>query len=440
MIAWCCRAAVLLAAVSAASSAWAGPAAYRVVAYLDKYDQPSGLVEGSPGVFYSVAGSSIHAAFAVTSAGETTTLASFPSGYHIGSNLVGASNGRFYASVELSNKPATVFSVASTPGKEVYAAQNLAPALIESLPDGELLAIAVGLSGSPWYLAKAGLNGVVKTIAQFPSGERLTGAALYASDGNYYGISQGSTSSSGYVFRACLSGSLTKLHEFPARTFPTYLPAPLIESTDGNLYGAVPTGGPNGGGFVYALTLKGQYRLIYAFPKGEAGAPTSLIEASDGHLYGATHGNMPAGWTGELFRLGKDGSYARLYKLSEPERDGACQCDLVQASDGIFYGTAQGSGPKGMGAIFAWDAGLPKPRPWVRAFSPVSGAAGTRVRIWGANLLAAAVRFNGVPAKTVSNSGPDYVWAVVPAGAASGPVTVTTPGGTGAAPMSFAVR
>lgn len=437
MITRLCCAIVLLAA---APASWAGPAGYRIVAYLDKYDQPSGLVEASPGVFYGVAGSDTNVAFSVTSAGVMTTLAGFPRGYHIGSNLVGASNGRFYSSVELSNKPATVFSVTSTAAKEIYPEQNWAPALVHSLPDGDLLAVAVGLSGSPWYLATSGLTGVVRTIARFPSGERLAVAALYAGDGNFYGISQGSVSSSGYVFRVDPSGSLTKLHEFPAGTFLTYLAAPLIESADGNLYGAVPTGGPNGGGIVYQLTLQGQYRVIYAFPKGEAGAPTSLIEASDGNLYGATHGNMSAGWTGELFRLGKNGAYTRLYKLSEPERDGACQCDLVQGSDGIFYGTAQGSGPKGMGTIFALDEGLSKPRPRVRAFSPVSGAVGTRVRIWGANLLAAAVRFNGVPAKVVSNSGPDYVWAEVPLGAGSGPITVITPGGTGTSPVTLSLK
>jgi hypothetical protein len=65
---------------------------------------------------------------------------------------------------------------------------------------------------------------------------------------------------------------------------------------------------------------------------------------------------------------------------------------------------------------------------------------GTNVRIWGQNLLSAAVQFNGVAAATVSNSGPNYVWATVPAGAITGPITVATPGGTETTQASFTVQ
>jgi hypothetical protein len=45
------------------------------------------------------------------------------------------------------------------------------------------------------------------------------------------------------------------------------------------------------------------------------------------------------------------------------------------------------------GDVFALDASLPKPKPWAQEFSPNHGAAGTRVRIWGQNLLSASVTF-----------------------------------------------
>ena len=109
-------------------------------------------------------------------------------------------------------------------------------------------------------------------------------------------------------------------------------------------------------------------------------------------------------------------------------------------SDGIIYGTAQGAGGTGAGAVFALDVGMPKPRPWAKEFGPQSGRAGTRVRIWGSNLLSATVQFNGVAAVAVSNSGPNYVWATVPTGATTGPVTVTTPGGTNTTNVNFTVE
>jgi hypothetical protein len=73
-------------------------------------------------------------------------------------------------------------------------------------------------------------------------------------------------------------------------------------------------------------------------------------------------------------------------------------------------------------------------------FGPRSGPAGARVRIWGYNMLAAAVQFGGVAATEVSTSGPNYVWATVPTGAPSGPITVTTPGGTSTTQARFIVK
>jgi hypothetical protein len=49
------------------------------------------------------------------------------------------------------------------------------------------------------------------------------------------------------------------------------------------------------------------------------------------------------------------------------------------------------------------------------------------------------VTFNGVAAASASNSGANYVGAIVPSGATTGPITVTTPGGTSTA-ASFTVQ
>jgi hypothetical protein len=46
----------------------------------------------------------------------------------------------------------------------------------------------------------------------------------------------------------------------------------------------------------------------------------------------------------------------------------------------------------------------------------------------------------GRAAAKVERSGPNYVYATVPAGATSGPVTVTTPGGTSTTSAAFTVK
>ena len=67
--------------------------------------------------------------------------------------------------------------------------------------------------------------------------------------------------------------------------------------------------------------------------------------------------------------------------------------------------------------------------PEIKTFSPASGKVrGPSVRIWGYNLLnATGVGFNGLSAKFTAES--TLIDAVVPAGAASGLIEITTPKG-----------
>jgi hypothetical protein len=76
----------------------------------------------------------------------------------------------------------------------------------------------------------------------------------------------------------------------------------------------------------------------------------------------------------------------------------------------------------------------------VSGFSPASGIAGsTTVTITGTNLAgASAVKFNGVMAAFSSDTATS-IKAIVPNGATSGKVSVTTPGGTASSSSSFDV-
>ncbi len=80
--------------------------------------------------------------------------------------------------------------------------------------------------------------------------------------------------------------------------------------------------------------------------------------------------------------------------------------------------------------------------PVIESVSPASGAVGTQVTVTG--LLFAAtpagntVRFNGVSASVLSATATSLV-VVVPAGATTGRIQVTTAGGTGASPAPFTV-
>lgn len=226
----------------------AGSVTFRIIYNNQGYPAPMGLIEGSPGIFYSVAGSATPLAFfSITTGGTGTILGSLPAGNSFVSVPVSGPNGRFYSSIYSAARTNNAFSVASTPGgQRTYATQIISPELSQSLPDGTLLGVGPG-GNNNWGFVRCNTNGAVTFIAQIPSGERLN-SALYASDGNYYGVAQAELDTTGDVFRATSAGVVTTLYDFPANTFTTAVATPLLQANDGNLYGGATTGGVNGTG------------------------------------------------------------------------------------------------------------------------------------------------------------------------------------------------
>ena len=113
---------------------------------------------------------------------------------------------------------------------------------------------------------------------------------------------------------------------------------------------------------------------------------------------------------------------------------------FIQGMDGSLYGTAPGGGPGG-GAVFSLGFGLPKPYPSIAELNPPSGPGGEKILLWGSHLLGAtSVTFNGTPAASFQIGSTQAVTAVVPAGATTGPVTITTTNGSAASKQTFTVQ
>jgi len=82
----------------------------------------------------------------------------------------------------------------------------------------------------------------------------------------------------------------------------------------------------------------------------------------------------------------------------------------------------------------------PPPTPTISSFAPTSGAVGTTVSIVGTGFTGAGkVTFNGVMATTFSVASDTAISATVPSGATTGPIAVTTSGGTGTSTVAFTV-
>jgi uncharacterized repeat protein (TIGR03803 family) len=204
----------------------------------------------------------------------------------------------------------------------------------------------------------------------FADGAAPYAALLQASDGNLYGTTyQGGVAGFGTVFQLAKDASgrytaLTRLHSFTSGPGDgAYPSAALIQASDGNLYGTTQNGGSLSMGTVFQLAkdAAGAYTalsLLHSFASGDGAGPNApLIEASDGNLYGTTVGGGSLG-LGTAFQLSKDASgaytaFSLLHSFASGPGDGAYPyAGLMQGRDGNLYGTAFQGGSSGSGAVF----------------------------------------------------------------------------------------
>jgi len=156
----------------------------------------------------------------------------------------------------------------------------------------------------------------------------------------------------GTAYRITTNGALTTLHGFSGGTDGGYPNAGLVQAADGNFYGTTYLGGQYGYGTAFRITTNGALTTLHAFSGGTDGgyAISGLIQATDGLLYGtATYGN------GGVFRMTTSGTFTPLVSFNDA--NGADpRGGLVQASDGDFYGTTHHGGTNGDGTVFKMTA------------------------------------------------------------------------------------
>jgi hypothetical protein len=100
---------------------------------------------------------------------------------------------------------------------------------------------------------------------------------------------------------------------------------------------------------------------------------------------------------------------------------------LLQHTNGKFYGDTYSGGRFYQGSIFSLDMGL---GPFI-SLVRYTGRIGQPVQILGQALTGStAVTINGVAATSFKVVSDTYMTAVIPAGATTGPVVVTTATGT----------
>ena len=111
--------------------------------------------------------------------------------------------------------------------------------------------------------------------------------------------------------------------------------APVMEASDGNLYGTTYAGGISNAGTVFKLSRDGSnFSVLHHFTGGadSANLSGSVIEGSDGYLYGTTmFGNATT--RGTIFKVSKNGADYAIIHVFTGSPDGVQpRCRLLKGS------------------------------------------------------------------------------------------------------------
>jgi uncharacterized repeat protein (TIGR03803 family) len=236
-----------------------------------------------------------------------------------------------------------------------------------------------GVAGSQQSVSLSGTGISAQTFTTLLSFDGANGlyphaALLQGTDGNLYGsTSQGGLyASAGTLFKMTTAGDPSTIYNFCALTncadgaFPVQS---LIQTANGDFYGATYYGGANGtgtgitgDGTVFTISPSGVLTTLYTFCR-TSGCPDGsnpnggLILATNGYFYGTTfyggsHGSGLSG--GTVFRMTASGALTTLYSFCSESNcaDGSNPNWIIQAIDGDFYGVTQYGGSKGQGTVF----------------------------------------------------------------------------------------
>jgi uncharacterized repeat protein (TIGR03803 family) len=240
---------------------------------------PDGLLYGTTqnGGTNNVAMGGLGTVFKITTTGILTTLVSFDftNGANPWAQLTLANDGNFYGTAD---------------GGGIY---NV-------------------MYGGYGTVFKITTNGTLTCLASFngTNGAYPVAALVQGTDGYLYGTTQYggtndvATGGLGTIFRITTNGSLTSLYSFTGGIDGFDPQAPLTFGTDGNLYGTTSEGGVGGNGTVFQFTPGGTLSTLVLFDYDSYGASPAagLFEGADGGLYGTA----PSGGTngsGTVYRL-----------------------------------------------------------------------------------------------------------------------------------------
>jgi uncharacterized repeat protein (TIGR03803 family) len=229
-------------------------------------------------------------------------------------------------------------------------------------PDGALYGVTEsGGSNNFGTVYRVSKDGSVFTILKsFSGSDGRPSGRLLTTNGFLYGTTDfGGVSNRGTIFRLNLTGTdFVTMHQFTGAdgAFPNY--ANLMLATDGLLYGVTWAGGVSNLGTVFRFRPEdGDLTVMKSFLGVDGANPVGpLVQGSNGVLYGTTTSGGISN-QGTIFKLASGGGSFQVLKHFLGTNDGALPyAGLVFGTNGLLFGTTQRGGDFGRGTLFAIDS------------------------------------------------------------------------------------
>jgi len=208
-------------------------------------------------------------------------------------------------------------------------------------------------NGTVFKLSRKGKYTVLYSLKAEPDGSGPTGLIREA-DGSLYGNTYyGGADSFGTIFELSKTGKETVLYSFSAGDDGAYPQSPLIQDSQGNLYGTTFSYGVSGWGTVFELIRPGKVKILHSFGAGTDGARprAGVIQDDKGNLYGTTEGGGVHG-VGTVFKVSKTGKETVLYSFTGGADGENPYAGVIQDEMGNFYGTTYDGGASNGGTVF----------------------------------------------------------------------------------------